>query len=200
MCPKKMKIIYLLGAGFSVPAGLDDINKVTLSFLYNHVERSENDDNSIKLLWETTCAHFKNRKDIESFLTLVQMLEDDEMYELLLSKYEKIKKIQKKELQEIKLNAQKHIRNQLEKKINIKFLENLNGFDYPINIFTLNYDSVRDVFCEINDIEFTDGFDPFWNSQLFQETEFQINLFRLHGSLYWLKTPSGKILKVPIFV
>lgn len=77
-------------------------------------------------------------------------------------------------------------------------MKNLQGFPYPLTIFTLNYDSVIDVFCEMHDIHYTDGFNPYWNSRLFSDPEYQIKLYRIHGSLYWLRTATGKTLKVPI--
>jgi DNA mismatch repair ATPase MutS len=151
-------------------------------------------------LWEITESHFVDRRDLESFLTLLKMLEDPEEYKLLTTSYKKLQKIKAHNIETIKTVTQKYIRTKLENIVNIKYLENARGFHYPLNIFTLNYDSVLDVFCETYDIRYTDGFDPYWNPELFSEEKegFQVKLYRLHGSLYWLKTSSGKTLKIPI--
>lgn len=63
------KIIYLLGAGFSLPAGLPDIKKISEDF-FNH--NTDEKTKNLKIVME---KHYK-KKDVESFLTLIKRLED----------------------------------------------------------------------------------------------------------------------------
>jgi hypothetical protein len=55
---------------------------------------------------------------------------------------------------------------------------------------------VVEAFCESNNISFSDGFTPYWDPEHFEDK--RVNIFKLHGSLYWFKTESGRIFKVPI--
>lgn len=196
------KVAYIIGAGFSVPAGLLDITQITESFLID-IKNGELLPNkklikNVIELWEVTNSHFIDRRDLESFLTLLRMLEDPEEFKLLTTSYKKLLKISAENIETIKTVTQRYIRTKLENIKDIKYLDNIRGFHYPLNIFTLNYDSLIDVFCETYNIRYTDGFDPYWNSELFSEEGYKVKLYRLHGSLYWLKTSSGKTLKIPV--
>jgi len=62
----------------------------------------------------------------------------------------------------------------------------------------LNYDATVEIFCENRGIKYTDGFEPDWNLARFDGENNQINLFKLHGSLYWFRTKSNKTVKVPM--
>lgn len=70
--------------------------------------------------------------------------------------------------------------------------------DKPLNVFTLNYDGVLEILCEKNDIYYYDGFGPTWDTNGFDEEKYGLRIYKLHGSLYWLKSNSGKIIRVPI--
>lgn len=60
----------------------------------------------------------------------------------------------------------------------------------PINLFTLNHDTVIEQFFEAEQIIFNDGFLKkdndynFWNPDLFDNNE-KINLYKIHGSVNW---------------
>jgi hypothetical protein len=65
-----------------------------------------------------------------------------------------------------------------------------------LRIFTLNYDGTIEIICEKNNVDFSDGFNQYWNPDTFENAK--VNIFKLHGSLYWFRTASGKIIKVPV--
>jgi hypothetical protein len=50
------------------------------------------------------------------------------------------------------------------------------------------------LFCEKNGISYSDGFAPYWNPSVFDSSD--IRIFKLHGSLYWLRSESGKLIKI----
>ena len=52
--------------------------------------------------------------------------------------------------------------------------------------------------CKENDISFTDGFKEEWSSDYFIDEDYDLKLYKLHGSLYWYKTEKGKHIKLPI--
>lgn len=74
----------------------------------------------------------------------------------------------------------------------LAFLKNFitdNSF-LPINLFTLNHDTVIEQFFESEQIIFNDGFlkkdddYSFWNPDLLDNNE-KINLYKIHGSVNW---------------
>jgi len=81
----------------------------------------------------------------------------------------------------------------------MEFLWPLTGLidkDKPLMIFTLNYDGLVEAFCESNDLTYSDGFSSYWDPDDFNDKK--VKIYKLHGSLYWFKTSSGKMFKVPI--
>ncbi len=54
-----------------------------------------------------------------------------------------------------------------------------------------------ETFCEEKHIEYTDGFELYWNPNAFKSGG-GINLYKLHGSLYWFTTEEGKLIKIPL--
>jgi hypothetical protein len=57
-----------------------------------------------------------------------------------------------------------------------------------LKVFSLNYDCCLEDACRTTGIELTTGFDPEtkkWNSSLFRRKTKGINLYKLHGSLRW---------------
>lgn len=66
----------------------------------------------------------------------------------------------------------------------------------PLNIYSVNYDTVIEQFCAENRLNFTDGFDEAWNPKLFDdEKNFDIKLFKIHGSITWYKTEYNRFIK-----
>ena len=66
----------------------------------------------------------------------------------------------------------------------------------PLNIYSVNYDTVIEQFCAENRLNFTDGFDEAWNPGLFDdEKNFDIKLFKIHGSITWYKTEYNRFIK-----
>ena len=60
-----------------------------------------------------------------------------------------------------------------------------------LKVFTLNYDCCLEDACHNAGIDLTTGFDPStkkWNPSLFQRKSKGINLYKLHGSLRWFGT------------
>lgn len=198
------KIIYLLGAGASLPAKLPDIRTLTNDF-FNESERQFGNNqigNKISILKEVTNSHFPKRQDLESFMTLTKRLQYGDDYQLFLFRYEQLKEIDPSDIIRINKFAQDFIRIKLEdiNKASADYLSPLQGLinDGSIEIFSLNYDGVIDLFCENFKIRYSDGFTPFWDPSSFDVSNNIVKIFKLHGSLYWFKNTSGKIVKIPV--
>ena len=65
-----------------------------------------------------------------------------------------------------------------------------------LKIFTLNYDGIIEILCEKNGKLFSDGFSINWDPRNFNNAEIQI--FKMHGSLFWLSTSNGHYIKIPL--
>jgi len=207
-----LNIIYLFGAGTSHDAGIPIIDKMTSDFLKDpFLEASRytiwTEDNSIssvvfkadmKILSEVTDQFYK-KMDLELIMSLLIRLEEEKEKELLEGKYSQLKKIEEDDLKIIKTLTQGYIRKKCESINSVEYLWPLEGLSNKeqLKIFTLNYDGTLEIFCEQKGIKYTDGFDPDWNTERFDDTT-NVHLFKLHGSLYWFKTESNKIIKVPI--
>jgi SIR2-like domain len=63
-----------------------------------------------------------------------------------------------------------------------------------LNIFSTNYDVCIELLCKSrrNKKKYVTGFNPTWNPQVFEESETDIRLYKLHGSVTWYKTDSGE--------
>ena len=65
-----------------------------------------------------------------------------------------------------------------------------------MDIFTLNYDGTVEIFCDKHGISYSDGFDPDWHPDAFKAAK--IRIYKLHGSVYLLKSEFGKIIRIPV--
>ncbi len=70
----------------------------------------------------------------------------------------------------------------------------------PIRVFTVNYDTVVEQFCNDFRLELSDGFDLEWNPIAFDRDNLDLQLFKLHGSITWYETDQGKYIKLPVFI
>ncbi|MCH8833610.1 MAG: SIR2 family protein [Thaumarchaeota archaeon] len=207
-----LNVIYLFGAGASHDAGIPIIGKMTSDFLIAPFEEASKytiwdidsgiDPDALaldmKILSEVTSKFYK-KMDLELIMSLLLRLEDEKEKELLESKYSQLKKINEDDLKIIKTLIQGYIRKKCESINSIEYLWPLEGLSNKnrLKIFTLNYDGTIEIFCEQKGIKYTDGFDPDWNTERFDDKT-NVHLYKLHGSLYWFKTESNKIIKIPI--
>ncbi len=67
---------------------------------------------------------------------------------------------------------------------------------YPVNIFSLNYDTCIEQFCNLYKKDYVDGFDVHWNPDLFDIDRPDIRLYKLHGSVMWYRTNKGNYVKL----
>lgn len=204
---KESGTIFLLGAGASKPAGIPTIDEMTKNFLndpFNAISRSFSDqeiqslNRDLQIIKKMTESYF-GKLDLEYLMTMAIQLQDDKFRKMAESMEPSIASIGGSSLLAFKNILSDRIRREIERVPEINYLWGLRGFikeDECLNVFTLNYDATIEVFCERNNITCTDGFSPDWNPKNFDHST--INLFKLHGSLYWFKSEFGKIIRVPL--
>ncbi|MBI5249940.1 MAG: SIR2 family protein [Desulfomonile tiedjei] len=63
----------------------------------------------------------------------------------------------------------------------------------PVDLFTLNHDTLLEQYLESQNIKFTAGFEArlngyrYWSPQVFRDPSDRIRLFKLHGSVNWFR-------------
>jgi hypothetical protein len=199
------KIMFLLGAGASLPAGLADVMTLTKMFFKSLDESDELDDilkDKTRRLSNSAFEHFAPRQDLESIMTLVGDLNNGQQKKLFQSTYNQLETFSDTELKEINNFIHNYLRHILEN-VNadsVNYLLPLLGFrqKYDLEIFTLNYDGVLDIFLNKSGVDYSDGFSPFWSPNLFDDNMIPVKIYRLHGSLFWFKIPNGKAIRIPI--
>jgi hypothetical protein len=83
----------------------------------------------------------------------------------------------------------------------IRYLEPLLGFveeHKPLRVFSVNYDTCIEQFCNVYRLNCQDGFDINWNPQVFERDNVDIMLHKLHGSIIWYRSDRGGYIKLPI--
>jgi hypothetical protein len=195
-----------LGAGASKPAGIPTIDEMTSHFLADPFGSYRNIDTSKVHSWTSSLQNIREltesyfgKLDLEYLMTMTMQLQEENFKRLAGVQNPEIKSIDTETLRFLKTIMTDFIRKEIEKSPDIKYLWGLQGFineKQCLNLFTLNYDATIEIYCEQNNISCTDGFVPNWNPDVFNHVT--INLFKLHGSLYWFKSEFGKILRVPL--
>ncbi len=201
------KTIFLFGAGASRDAGIPTITELTSEFVNDPVGATgvaiTPDTNTLKddiTLLSHVSEKFLGANDIEVIMSLILRLEDKKEKELLEEKFLELKRLDESKLHLIKDLIQGYIRKKCEDIKDVDYLWPLEGMsnNKKLNIFTLNYDATIEIFCEKKGIKYTDGFEPDWNPERFDDKNTNLNLFKLHGSLYWFRTKSNKTIKIPM--
>jgi len=67
-----------------------------------------------------------------------------------------------------------------------------------LEVFTVNYDIVTELLCDLDNVAYSDGFQLNWQPSDFEREEVKVRLHKLHGSVTWFESPSEKDLKVPL--
>ena len=202
-------MLFLFGAGASKPAQIPDINEMTKMFLSEPLRLADPDVkkkayNDLKIdieVLKCVTESYYGKVDLEFLMSLILQLGEKNFSDVIASKHEGIKKISQSNLDFLRVLINEYIRKECERidLHSMEFLWPLAGLvddDRPLSIFTLNYDGLVEAFCESNDLSYSDGFGPYWDPENFNGKK--VNVYKLHGSLYWFKTASGKMLRVPI--
>ena len=72
-----------------------------------------------------------------------------------------------------------------------------------VKLFTLNHDLVLEQALKLNSLEFAEGFEParnklrHWNPNLFDNNQYRILLFKIHGSINWFNFSDEEDTNVP---
>jgi hypothetical protein len=202
-----MDVIFFLGAGASVNAGVPDTFGFVSKFKESLAENSEQLKAYEKILeilksWRKGQGPFAPEVDVELLLETLERLENREQDILL-----KFHQVSSYALDGFALK--KPLKDQLKDLIRRTGIVNANKVSYfepllsfvgenkPLDIFSVNYDMSIEQFCNVYKREYVDGFDLYWNPKSFERTEVDIRLYKIHGSILWYKTDRGYYVKLP---
>lgn len=217
---EKPRVVFLLGAGASIKAGVPDTVKFVKAFK-EHIKKKNNPEDIktvykiVKILekWKRTkIGNSEQKIDIELLLeafTKLNKKEDEPLLQFYKNIEEKfiLKGYSEKEplIDELK--------NFIKKKAivsdsgKIKYLEPLLDFirelkniqsDGCLNIISLNYDTCIEQYCTEHRLNYSDGFTDRWNPETFGSATADICLYKLHGSVNWYRTDRGNYVKIPV--
>lgn len=200
--PKSSDIVFFLGAGASVKAGVP----TTFSFVDEYVESIEEvtKKDTIEKIIKTLERWKKERIDIELLLeTLTKLSAKDQ--EPLLSFYSGGTFILKGYFEKYPLIND--LKNFIKSKAIIKSEEKIRYLEpfrdlieesRPLDIISVNYDTCIEQFCNLFRLTYQDGFDVYWNPAVFQEKQTDIRLYKIHGSVMWYQSDRSAYMKLPV--
>ncbi|VUT28122.1 MAG: hypothetical protein SYNGOMJ08_00683 [Candidatus Syntrophoarchaeum sp. GoM_oil] len=67
-----------------------------------------------------------------------------------------------------------------------------------LDIFSVNYDTCIEQFCKEYGLRYTDGFELYWHPESFDDSDYDVKLYKIHGSVMWYLTDRGSHVKIPI--
>ena len=205
-------VIFFLGAGASVKAGVPATKQFIfakkskegydgfLEEINNNGNKKEKD--ALKWIIDNLKKWKRRELDVELLLEILHKA-NTRQDEVLLSLYSGPMWFKHDEgLKKLEPQLRQFIREQTivdEEKID--YLEPLKDFisgDRSLNIFSVNYDTCIEQFCKRYELEYTDGFELYWNSKLFVEGKHGVSHYKLHGSIMWYLTDRNTYVKIPI--
>ena len=205
------KVLFFLGAGASVPAGINGV--IALVYDFKRSLRSEGKLENLKVIntivellyrWKKYKLQDYSDIDIELLLQTIEKLEDSEKEVLLEFYNNKLsvipESIHNKQLsKEIKQFIRKNCFIPMEKTDYLKRLLDFREDSKPLLVFSTNYDNSIEQFCEKKKIRCVDGFDSNgWNPKILHELKDGIGLYKIHGSITWWRTERGDYKSLPI--
>lgn len=202
---RKNDIIFLLGAGASVEAGVHTSNEVT-NILVNYgsycpSENSSLIENLLRYIQVKIADYLQvkaSEVNFEYILGTLMELSKKEEYsivpflgegDILVKKLEKVISIQ-----EVIDKLYALLRELLFVRDPVDYLNPLKtflGVVKPLDVFTLNYDISVETAFDNNGISYTTGFKrrenslPIWDASQFGKKSFDAMIFKLHGSVNW---------------
>jgi len=203
-------IIFFLGAGASVEAHVPD----TQAFIYGNkknepgfiqwlLEKGKNNEH--ELLMKILQSIGKSKEEIIDVELILQILHElNTIEQNLIVRFYNKKTFKFKSPEDIRLlkELENDLRQFIREKVTVKkeaiaYLTPLLAFQKPIKIFSVNYDTCIELLCMTHRLTYTDGFELNWQRDLFNK-DFDVKLFKLHGSIIWYSTDRHNYLKLPI--
>ncbi|HII06242.1 MAG TPA: hypothetical protein HA349_02680 [Methanotrichaceae archaeon] len=204
---RSSQVIFFLGAGASVAAGVPTTYDFVDQFIEYMGDKDTDEQSKIKDIIEILKSWTPDGVDIEILLETLTKLKNKDQEPILqfcmdgnLKLDGDFEKLIKDLKDFIKSKTMVHAET-------IDYLRHLRGFvidaknratPTPLDIISLNYDTCIEQFCNIHEMSYQDGFDIYWNLKTFEREDADIRLYKLHGSVLWYQSDRGNFIKLPI--
>jgi len=207
---EKSNVVFLFGAGASVDAGIPDTYKLVTEFKH-HVEK-EAPELGDSLTWilsiieEFNERHYgveRKEVDVEQLLVALERLKDrenDMLWDFCENKTLS-KKMDSETTSRLEDLLQNFIRKRVivEEKEKLEYLQELVKFVPPtLEVYSVNYDTCIEQLCYLNNLKYTDGFDIYWSPRNLDRKDWDVKLFKMHGSVIWFESQTKEYVKIPI--
>ncbi|HEC79172.1 MAG TPA: hypothetical protein ENI34_08550 [candidate division WOR-3 bacterium] len=203
MADNKTDIILFVGAGFSKPAGVPLMNEFVSLFENRLREKGDSYHKYFLLIKKYMTTAGTADIDLEILMDILYRLASGNTVEMSawqekegFSEFnEEIRKTTKLELEN--LIREKCIIDPKTKLDAYYPLNDIFNAVKPLDIFSVNYDDVLEVFCYKNKYRLEDGFALYWDPTRFDNLDgVDVRLLKLHGSVLWYRTVEGAFYKV----
>jgi len=210
---KPNEIIFFFGAGISVPAGVPTTFRFVKEFEEYLTERDKSLHSKfeeIKDLIKESNVMGKKRgeePDIEMIYEFLNRLYNhkNELVLIICENYERNiarfdKQTIRKLIDELKMFIKSQTYVEIDKTHYLNGLRKFFGSNIINEVYTTNYDNIIEQFCFQNNIDYSDGFELFWDLKNFEKKNIQLRIYKIHGSLGWYQTSSGRFIKIPLLL
>jgi hypothetical protein len=199
-----MKIVFLLGAGASKPAGVPLVVEFIAEFKKTLSDRLLRTMEKL----EKRLATLGRDVDVELVLDALEKAETlkEDTAAALLGRT----RLAVGPLDDL-LNLRQRLRQYIRQRCfdvtpdRIEYLVPLLGFartEGTLDVFTLNYDMCVEMIAEKQGVDYTDGFDLFWSPKRFDETGTPssplVRVYKIHGSAIWYRRENFRYVKIPL--
>ncbi|MBI5409877.1 MAG: SIR2 family protein [Nitrospirae bacterium] len=182
-------IVFLLGAGATVDAGMPTIKGLT-ERLIERFERCQ--DKEFIAIYELLAkADSLVESNYEKFFEYTELIKRassiEDIFCIRMPDY-LIRTINNPFSTDVIRTLMNNILRTCQKDVKPEYLSYLQDFlpeNGRLKVFTLNYDLCVETACKNKGVLVTTGFNHEWNPLLFYGNEKGINLYKLHGSLLW---------------
>lgn len=198
-------IVFFLGAGASVAAGIPAVGPMTEEFL-EKIKKDQSPcgaalEEIMKRLERALARENPPRKlDVELILQTVHRLiahPKDELSEFFSDGHG----LRPEALEQLKGEIEAFIRNKVIRPRGVDYLSPLldSQWGRPAHIFSVNYDPCIELLCKNLQRRLIDGFTPEWNPRALEAEDSEaVYLYKLHGSVLWYRSEDGWHVKIPI--
>jgi hypothetical protein len=197
------RVVFLLGAGASVAAGVP----TAIKFVVDFAESIKSDvalSGALEELRRLSVAWVAEEPatrqfDIES---LYETLESIESRGQSLLDYSRTPPIERDVAHSLLERLREFIVDRMfvatENVRHLSPIVDLVGSGSPIDVFTTNYDTSIELACDRRRIRWEDGFGLYWDASMFKKSSVELRLVKLHGSVLWYVDDFGNYLRSPI--
>ena len=198
-------VMFFLGAGASVEADVPDTLKFIEDFEHDVVQNQDTDVQKAYKWMKSRLKESPRQLDLELLLESLERLQNDKLRKDVLSVFLS----SPKELEDYRSSLESLndlLREYVRKRMIVspeetKHMDPIIAFvdHYDVlDVFSVNYDACIELLCDRHSIRYSDGFELYWDMELFGEDS-SLNLFKLHGSItWWFSAKQETQFKLPI--